>query len=65
MKKGINAAVIVSFQKRYANGNVMEVDEIYTAEVRRQQELAVAKEEAAYQQLQAAGWWRLYSHNLL
>ena len=33
----------------------MGMDEIYTAEVRRQQELAVAKEEAAYQQLQAAG----------
>ncbi|CAB4026103.1 catenin alpha-2-like [Paramuricea clavata] len=41
--------------KRYADGGVMGMEEIYTAEVRRQQELAIAKEEAAYQQLQAAG----------
>ena len=33
----------------------MGMEEIYTAEVRRQQELAIAKEEDAYQQLQAAG----------
>ena len=33
----------------------MGVDEIYTAEVRRQQELAIVKEEAAYEQIQAAG----------
>jgi hypothetical protein len=33
----------------------MGMEEIYTAEVRRQQELAIVKEEDAYQQLQAAG----------
>ena len=40
----------------------MGMDEIYTAEVRRQQVLAVAKEEAAYQQLQAAGMGILSFH---
>lgn len=33
----------------------MGMEELYSAEVRRQQEFAIAKEEAAYQQLQAAG----------
>lgn len=41
--------------KHYANGGVMEMEQLYSAEVRRQQEFAIAKEEAAYQQLQAAG----------
>ncbi|XP_028414979.1 catenin alpha-2-like [Dendronephthya gigantea] len=52
--RDVRKAVMLK-SKRFADGNVMGVDEIYTAEVRKQQELAVAKEEAAYEQLQAAG----------
>ena len=39
----------------FANGGVMGVDELYSAEVHRQREATAAKEEAAYEQLQAAG----------
>ena len=46
---------VVSVKKMFANGGVMGMDELYSAEVHRQREATAAKEEAAYEQLQAAG----------